>query len=136
MRAAGHATGFYCKSRPVLYSASRRLAYMKTPKGASLAIQELFQKSVSSLRYCQERKCFIATVEQKHPIYRLLFAQVGECNFTMRRKLHTRVWIASLVEELIDRVNALHSYDCPCVVAWPIENGNPDYLQWVDQETR
>jgi hypothetical protein len=63
-------------------------------------IQELFQKSVSSLRYCQERKCFIATVEQKHPIYRLLFAQVGKCNFTMRRKLHTRVWIASLVEEL------------------------------------
>ena len=63
-------------------------------------IQELFQKSVSSLRYCQERKCFIATVEQKHPIYRLLFAQVGKCNFTMRRKLHTLVWIASLVEEL------------------------------------
>ena len=63
-------------------------------------IQELFRKSVSSLRYCQERKCFVATIEQKHPMYRLLFSHVGQCNFTMRRKLHTRQWVASLVEEL------------------------------------
>ncbi|KAH8074738.1 hypothetical protein JL721_2311 [Aureococcus anophagefferens] len=63
-------------------------------------IQELFQKSVSSLRYDQERKTFVATVEQKHPIYRAVFHHVARCNFTMRRKLHQRTWILSLVEEL------------------------------------
>ena len=42
---------------------------------------------------------------------------------------------AALVDRLIERVKALHSYDCPCVVALPIEAGNPDYLAWVEKET-
>ncbi|WP_419796885.1 MAG: divalent-cation tolerance protein CutA [Terasakiella sp.] len=28
-----------------------------------------------------------------------------------------------------------HSYDCPCIVALPIENGNTDFLQWIKQQT-
>ena len=32
------------KRRPVLYSPSQKLAYLKTPKAASIAIQELFQR--------------------------------------------------------------------------------------------
>ena len=40
-----------------------------------------------------------------------------------------------LVEKLIERVKALHSYDCPCVVSWPIEAGNPAYLDWIRAET-
>lgn len=43
---------------------------------------------------------------------------------------------ADLVEELIERVQRLHSYTCPCVVAWPIENGHAPYLDWIEQETR
>ncbi len=42
---------------------------------------------------------------------------------------------AELVERLVERVKALHSYDCPCVVALPIEAGNPDYLAWIGAET-
>ena len=42
---------------------------------------------------------------------------------------------AALMDRLIERVKALHSYDCPCVVALPIEAGNPDYLAWVEKET-
>ena len=42
---------------------------------------------------------------------------------------------AELVDRLIERVKALHSYDCPCVVAWPIEAGNPAYLDWLAEET-
>jgi periplasmic divalent cation tolerance protein len=37
---------------------------------------------------------------------------------------------------LIDRVKELHDYDCPCIVAWPIVQGNPDFLQWVAEETQ
>jgi periplasmic divalent cation tolerance protein len=41
-----------------------------------------------------------------------------------------------LIEPLVARVKALHSYTCPCVVALPIERGNPDFLRWIGEETR
>lgn len=37
------------------------------------------------------------------------------------------------VDALTARIQALHAYDCPCIVALPIENGNPDFLNWVKQ---
>lgn len=40
-----------------------------------------------------------------------------------------------LVMHLTDRVKTLHSYSCPCVVALPVEGGNPDYLKWIERET-
>ncbi len=40
------------------------------------------------------------------------------------------------VNKLIERVKAIHSYDCPCVVSWPIAAGNAPYLKWIDDETR
>lgn len=40
-----------------------------------------------------------------------------------------------LVQALTERIGALHSYDCPCVVAWPIETGADDYLEWVREQT-
>ena len=43
---------------------------------------------------------------------------------------------SNLVERLTARVKELHSYDCPCVVALPIANGNPDFLRWIADETR
>ena len=43
---------------------------------------------------------------------------------------------ADLVDEVIERVKELHSYDVPCIIAWPIEKGNPDYLEWVEESTR
>ncbi len=42
----------------------------------------------------------------------------------------------SLVEQLIGRVQVLHSYDCPCVVTWPIAAGNPEFLQWIETESQ
>ena len=42
---------------------------------------------------------------------------------------------AGLVEPLTDKVKALHSYACPCVIALPITGGNADYLAWIDAET-
>lgn len=37
-----------------------------------------------------------------------------------------------LVERLVTRVRALHSYSVPEVIALPILGGNPDYLRWID----
>jgi periplasmic divalent cation tolerance protein len=42
---------------------------------------------------------------------------------------------AELLERLTERVKALHGYRCPCVVALPIEGGNPAFLQWLADET-
>jgi periplasmic divalent cation tolerance protein len=33
--------------------------------------------------------------------------------------------------DLIEAVRSRHSYDCPCIVALPIEGGNPDFLKWI-----
>lgn len=39
------------------------------------------------------------------------------------------------VAALTRAIKAKHPYDCPCVVALPIVEGNPDYLQWLHDET-
>lgn len=39
------------------------------------------------------------------------------------------------LERLIARVKALHSYDCPCIEALPVVEGNRDFLAWVMRET-
>ena len=38
---------------------------------------------------------------------------------------------AGRFEALRARVRALHSYDLPCIVAFPAEAGDPDFLDWV-----
>ena len=40
-----------------------------------------------------------------------------------------------LVDALTCHVREIHSYDCPCIVALPIEGGNPEFLQWIADET-
>jgi periplasmic divalent cation tolerance protein len=42
---------------------------------------------------------------------------------------------AELFETLEKRVKELHPYDCPCIVAWPIEKGYQPYLDWIAEET-
>lgn len=42
---------------------------------------------------------------------------------------------AELVDAVVDKIKALHSYDVPCVVAWDVVGGNPDYLSWIENET-
>ena len=42
---------------------------------------------------------------------------------------------ADLVDAVIARVKALHSYQVPCIVALPLLEGNPDYFAWLEKET-
>ena len=41
----------------------------------------------------------------------------------------THHWLS---DALIERVTALHSYDVPCVVAWPIDKVLRTYADWVE----
>jgi len=43
---------------------------------------------------------------------------------------------ARLVGEVTARVRALHSYTVPEVIALPIQDGNPEYLRWIDESVR
>lgn len=38
--------------------------------------------------------------------------------------------------DLRTRIVELHPYDCPEVIALPVEDGFADYLEWVQSETR
>lgn len=40
------------------------------------------------------------------------------------------------VPALIEKVKALHSYDCPCIVAIPVSAGNQAFLDWVAAEVK
>lgn len=40
-----------------------------------------------------------------------------------------------LFEKLEKTVKANHSYECPCIVALPIEKGHKPFLQWIKDET-
>lgn len=43
---------------------------------------------------------------------------------------------AGLVDNLIQKVKTLHSYDVPAILALPILDGNPEYLTWLKEETK
>lgn len=38
------------------------------------------------------------------------------------------------VQDLIKAVKQRHSYECPCIVTLPIDDGNPDFLNWVAEQ--
>ena len=42
---------------------------------------------------------------------------------------------ASRRDAIIAKVKELHPYSVPCVVFWPLEGGNPDYLAWIGKES-
>ena len=40
------------------------------------------------------------------------------------------------VPEVIARIKTLHSFDVPCIVAYPLAEGYGPFLNWVKEETR
>lgn len=50
-----------------------------------------------------------------------------------RVSLHTR---KGLVTEIVQRANEQHPYEVPGVSTRPIEDGNPEYLQCILDETK
>ncbi len=43
---------------------------------------------------------------------------------------------SELIDDLVSAVNKYHSYDVPCVLAWDVDGGNPEFLDWIKQETK
>jgi periplasmic divalent cation tolerance protein len=40
------------------------------------------------------------------------------------------------LQALIDKASEIHSYDCPAIVALPIERGYDPYLVWIHNSVR
>lgn len=43
---------------------------------------------------------------------------------------------AALADKAMARIRELHSYETPCIVAWPIAGGHPAYLDWIARQTQ
>lgn len=41
-----------------------------------------------------------------------------------------------LFPALLERIRAAHSYQVPEVLALPVADGNPDYLDWMERELK
>ena len=39
-------------------------------------------------------------------------------------------------KKIIEEVKKVHSYQVPCINFMPIEDGNKDFLKWIDEETK
>ena len=42
----------------------------------------------------------------------------------------------ALLDNIIVEVKSIHNYDVPEILAIPILGGNPDYLDWIIEETK
>lgn len=39
--------------------------------------------------------------------------------------------IETHVSAIVEKVQSLHSYDCPCIVSLPVTGGHQDFLDWI-----
>ena len=40
------------------------------------------------------------------------------------------------IPQLIEKVESMHSYDCPCIVSLPVLGGYQPFLDWIAEEVK
>ncbi|MGI4852275.1 MAG: divalent-cation tolerance protein CutA [Janthinobacterium lividum] len=40
-----------------------------------------------------------------------------------------------LYDQVQQKILSFHPYKCPCIVMTSLENGNPEFLKWIDEQT-
>jgi periplasmic divalent cation tolerance protein len=71
----------------------------------------------------------VNVIEGMHSIYRWEGAIQKDREVVMIAKT-----TSNCLPRLIETVNALHSYDCPCIVSFDIDGGQPAFLDWIGRE--
>ena len=92
-----------------------------------------------------------ATIEEAQRIANILVSRRKAACVNIVPQVHSRFWWqgkidsvdeallvvktkAARLDEIIGLVTENHSYEVPEIIALPIVGGNPDYLQWLDDE--
>ena len=103
---------------------SKQLVYMTA---GSLAEA----RQIGQLLVTERLAACVNIIEGMHSIYR------WEGELQQDREV---VVIAKTTRErlpaLTEAVKACHSYDCPCIVSWAIDGGNPAFLEWIGREVQ
>lgn len=76
----------------------------------------------------------LATAANVIPEISSIYRWQGEVKGSTEAMLVLKV-SAQRATEAIEKIRALHSYECPAIVALPVADGNPDYLAWVERES-
>lgn len=42
---------------------------------------------------------------------------------------------AALANKIISKIKELHTYELPCIISLPIEEGYKEFLNWIDKST-
>jgi len=42
----------------------------------------------------------------------------------------------SLVEKVIQEVNTLHSYECPCIISWRVATAHEPFTKWINESVK
>jgi periplasmic divalent cation tolerance protein len=76
----------------------------------------------------------LAACGQTIPAIRSIYRWQGaiEDETEARVALHTR---CDLVAAIVAKADSDHPYDVPCVIALPIVDANPAYVEWILDET-
>lgn len=43
---------------------------------------------------------------------------------------------AHQLSQLMTRVKELHSYECPCILSWHVDQADPGYIRWLESNVR
>ena len=93
----------------------------------------------------------VGSIEQAQQISKALLAQKKVACVNIVPKISSLFWWQGKIDqenevlllaktkkskflEIINLIKEVHSYDVPEVIALPIINGNPDYLEWIEGE--
>jgi periplasmic divalent cation tolerance protein len=70
-------------------------------------------------------------IDQMHSIYKW----DGELHYDKEVVLIAKT-AETRFQELVEIVKTNHSYECPCIVALPIVDGNSDFMDWIIKTVR
>ena len=86
-------------------------------------------RHIGELLVSERLAACINIIEGMHSIYRWEGELQEDREVVMIAKT-TRERLPALVAAVKNR----HSYDCPCIVSFAIDGGNPAFLEWIGHE--
>ena len=116
-----------------------RYSYLKTKKGPPMTVNLIYMTASSKTEAQKIGKALVESrlaacvniLDNMQSIYRWEQEIQQDTEVVLIAKT-----TGNLISQLIEKVIALHSYDCPCIVSLPISDGYPPFLDWIQAEVK